>query len=81
MEIQVKVLTATVDQNDKVTIVVGFYNGEHRWKKTYLYTTTKVIQLDVFKNRVKKDVANDLKIKTQLDQILPIVGKKFIINI
>lgn len=70
-----KVISAKAE-NGTATIVIEFDDGLGKWQKTYQQSQDTIVAAD-FKNMVIADIRKDLKVKTQLQEVNPIVGKTF----
>lgn len=60
----------------KITTGSGF-----SWFKTYQFYTTEKIKLEAIKNRIRADVREDIQLTKSLDEIKPIIGQEFRINL
>jgi hypothetical protein len=73
-------ITATIisaeTTNNVATITLEFNDGAGKWRKIY-QQSYEVIGIQQFKEMVAADVRRDLKIKGQLAEIKPLVGKTF----
>ena len=74
--ITAKVVSATSDAQGVATIVLEFDDGLGKWQKTYKQAQETIVVAD-FKTMVAADIRKDLKVKTQLTEVAPIVGKTF----
>lgn len=77
--IDAKILTATRNKDTSI-IVVEFNDGQATWQKTYKQSQAK-IKADDFKKLLESDLKKDLKKQSQLEEIEPLVGKKFTIKV
>lgn len=77
--IDAKILSATRSKDTSI-IVVEFNDGQATWQKTYKQSQTK-IKADDFKKLLESDLKKDLKKQSQLEEIEPLIGKKFTIKV
>lgn len=73
--ITAKVISA-ITKEGMAIIVIEFDDGAGKWQKTYKQSTETIRAAD-FKAMVAADIRRNLKVKIQLLELTPLVGKTF----
>lgn len=80
-KIKAKINKAGFAEDGQIVIEVSFDDGKIQWLKSYSYYTTQTIKETDLKGRIAQDLRKDLASKSQLEEIEPIIGKEFTIEI
>ena len=80
-QIKAKVLSASIDGDGQAVVTVEFVDGKNVWSKNYSYYTTQTIKESDLKERIRADIAKDLKAFDQLKEVKTIIGKQFTITL
>lgn len=78
--ITAKIIQATSNAKGVAQITLEFDDGVGKWQKTYTQSYEN-INAAQFKEMIAADIRRDLKIKTQLSELAPLVGKTFTFTI
>jgi hypothetical protein len=85
MTIKAKITSATTDAQGKTTIHITLTDFSpdtyHTWDKDYTFASSEEIDLNAFKNQVIADIRRDLQISAVLNQITPLIGREFSLDV
>ena len=80
--IKCKIISAGTDETGLTTINLTLTDAQGvSWPKSYTFRYTETMDLNKFKAQVITDIRKDLKISNVLEQISPLVGQTFNLNV